>query len=113
MVYAFLLDPMLLREFVLKHINYAYQEGELDIMQALADHLALGEPVSVAFNIKSNVRYAIENFKTPGHRRKILLQEVEDSWRFCHRGSGESRGQHPRRTEQSQIELRRQWNLFA
>src|SRR5258705_10032151 len=49
------------RDFVLKHINYTYQEGEGGIAEALglAEHFAEGAPVCVVLggnSIENNVR---------------------------------------------------------
>ena len=82
------------RDFGLKHINYAYQEGEGGIAEALglAEHFADGESVCVVLGdniIENNVRHAVENFKKQGHGAKVLLKEVEDADRF---GVAEIRG---------------------
>jgi glucose-1-phosphate thymidylyltransferase len=82
------------RDFGLKHINYAYQEGEGGIAEALglAEHFADGESVCVVLGdniIENNVRHAVENFKKQGHGAKVLLKEVQDAERF---GVAEIRG---------------------
>ena len=80
--------------FGLKHLNYAYQEGEGGIADALglAEHFADGEPVCVVLGdniIENNVRQAVETFKKQSRGAKILLKEVQDAKRF---GVAEIRG---------------------
>ncbi len=82
------------RDFGLKHLNYTYQEGEGGIAEALglAEHFADGELICVVLGdniIETNVRQAVENFKTQKKGAKILLKEVPDADRF---GVAEIRG---------------------
>ena len=82
------------RDFGLKHLNYAYQEGEGGIAEALglAEHFADGEPICVILGdniIENNVCDAVENFKKQEQGAKILLKEVPDAERF---GVAEIRG---------------------
>ena len=82
------------RDFGLKHLNYAYQEGEGGIAEALglAEHFADGELICVVLGdniIETNIRQAVENFKTQKKGAKILLKEVPDADRF---GVAEIRG---------------------
>jgi glucose-1-phosphate thymidylyltransferase len=74
-------------EFGLKHLNYAYQEGEGGIAAALelAEHWAAGEPLVVVLGdnlIGGNICQAVTNFREQGGGAKILLKEVEDPERF-------------------------------
>jgi glucose-1-phosphate thymidylyltransferase len=75
------------RDFGLKHINYAYQEGEGGIAEALglAEYFVGKEPVCVVLGdniIENNICQAVENFKKQGRGAKILLKEVPDAQRF-------------------------------
>ena len=84
------------REFGLKHIDYAYQEGEGGIAEALglAEYFAAGEPICVVLGdniIENNICQAVENFKKQGGGAKILLKEVSDAQRF---GVADIRGNH-------------------
>ena len=74
-------------EFGLKHLNYAYQEGEGGIVAALglAEHWAQGEPLVVILGdnlIEGNICRAVTNFREQEVGAKILLKEVEDPERF-------------------------------
>lgn len=74
-------------EFGLKHLNYAYQEGEGGIAAALglAEHWAAGEPIVVILGdnlIEGNIRGAVANFREQEKGAKILLKEVPDPERF-------------------------------
>jgi len=74
-------------EFGLKHLNYAYQEGEGGIAAALglAEHWAAGEPIVVVLGdnlIEGNICQAVSNFRKQGEGAKILLKEVPDPERF-------------------------------
>ena len=74
-------------EFGLKHLNYAYQEGEGGIAAALglAEHWAAGEPIVVILGdnlIEGNIRRAVANFREQEKGAKILLKEVPDPERF-------------------------------
>lgn len=82
------------RNFGLKHINFAYQEGEGGIAQALgmAEYFANGESICVLLGdniIENNICQAVENFKTQTGGAKILLKQVPDPHRF---GVAEIRG---------------------
>src|SRR5436309_791208 len=75
------------KDFGLKRFNYAYQEGEGGIADALrlAEHFAEGEQVSVILGdniIENNVRQAAERFRRQEHGAHILLKEVHDPERF-------------------------------
>lgn len=75
------------KEFGLKHLNYAYQEGEGGIADALrlAEHFADGEPICVVLGdniIQGNVAKATDHFRLQKGGAKILLKEVKDPQRF-------------------------------
>jgi glucose-1-phosphate thymidylyltransferase len=75
------------RDFGLKHLNYAYQEGEGGIADALglAEYFASGEPICVVLGdniIENNICEAVEKYKKQKHGAKILLKEVPDAQRF-------------------------------
>jgi glucose-1-phosphate thymidylyltransferase len=74
-------------EFGLKHVRYAYQEGEGGIAEALglAEHFAAGESLAVILgdNIFQNpIRDAVEAFRTNPEGAMVLLKEVPDPERF-------------------------------
>ena len=75
------------QEFGLKHINYAYQDGEGGIAEALglAEHFAAGEPLVVMLGdniIQDSVSDAVARFRADPTGAKILLKEVDDPERF-------------------------------
>jgi glucose-1-phosphate thymidylyltransferase len=75
------------KEFGLRHINYAYQEGEGGIAEALrlAEFFASGERICVVLGdnlIEGNIRKAVQAFENQKGGAKILLKEVPDPWRF-------------------------------
>lgn len=75
------------KSFGLRHLNYAYQEGEGGIADALSlvEHFADDEPVCVVLGdniIEGNVRAAAEDYKKQGTGAKILLKKVHDPNRF-------------------------------
>jgi glucose-1-phosphate thymidylyltransferase len=68
-------------------LNYAYQEGEGGIADALglAEYFASGEPICVVLGdniIENNICAAVESFKKQKDGAKILLKEVNDAQRF-------------------------------
>ncbi len=75
------------REYGVEHINYAYQQGEGGIADALAlaeAHAACG-PICVVLGdniIEKNIIAAVDAFKKQGRGARILLKEVEDPERF-------------------------------
>lgn len=74
-------------DFGLKRLNYAYQQGEGGIADALklAEHFAEGEAISVVLGdniIEGNIKKAVDDFKAQGTGAKILLKEVHDPERF-------------------------------
>lgn len=75
------------KEFGLKHINYAYQEGEGGIAEALAlaEHFAGNEKICVILGdniIESSIAQAVQDFERQERGAKILLKEVDDAERF-------------------------------
>ena len=75
------------KDFGLKHINYAYQEGEGGIAEALglAEHFAEGQSVCVVLGdniIENNVCDAAERFRRQPSGAKVLLKTVPDPQRF-------------------------------
>ena len=75
------------KEFGLKHLNYAYQEGEGGIAEALglAEHFADGQPVAVILGdnlFEYSIADAVRRFRHQGEGAKVLLKEVEDPERF-------------------------------
>ncbi len=78
-------------DFGLKRLNYAYQEGEGGIADALrlAESFADGEEICVVLGdniIESNIKRAVDDFRvqcqTGGGGAQILLKEVHDPERF-------------------------------
>ncbi|MFB3915543.1 MAG: sugar phosphate nucleotidyltransferase [Terriglobales bacterium] len=75
------------KDFGLNGLNYAYQEGEGGIADALrlAQHFADGESICVVLGdnvIENNVCEAAEMFRAQGRGAHIVLKEVEDPERF-------------------------------
>ena len=75
------------KQFGLRRFNYAYQEGEGGIAEALAlaEDFADGERIMVILGdniIESSIRKAVETFKEQPSGAKILLKEVHDAERF-------------------------------
>jgi len=75
------------KTFGLKHLNYAYQEGEGGIAQALAlvEHFAAGQPICVVLGdniIENNISKAVRAYRHQGGGAKILLKQVADPQRF-------------------------------
>lgn len=75
------------KEFGLKQINYAYQEGEGGIAEALAlaEHFAEGESICVILGdnlIEGSITQAVQDFAQQKVGAKILLKEVHDASRF-------------------------------
>ena len=82
------------KEFGLNQIQYAYQEGEGGIAEALslAEHFAEGQKLCVILGdniIGSGIREAVNDFRRQPAGAKILLKEVPDAKRF---GVAEVRG---------------------
>ncbi len=75
------------KDFGLHQLNFAYQEGEGGIADALrlAEYFAGGEKVCVILGdniIEGNVRAAAQKFEKQERGAKILLKEVPDPERF-------------------------------
>jgi glucose-1-phosphate thymidylyltransferase len=75
------------KEFGLKHLNYAYQEGEGGIADALSlvHHFADDQPICVVLGdniIEGNIRAACDEYRKQGKGAKILLKKVHDPQRF-------------------------------
>ncbi len=74
-------------EFGLRHLNYAYQEGEGGIAAALslAEEFADAGPVCVVLGdniLEKNISTYVRKFRHQGAGAKILLSEVPDPQRF-------------------------------
>jgi glucose-1-phosphate thymidylyltransferase len=74
-------------DFGLKRLNYAYQEGEGGIADALAlaEHFAEGEPICVVLGdniIEKNINDSVADYLKQKDGAKILLKEVNDPQRF-------------------------------
>ena len=75
------------KAFGLKHLNYAYQEGEGGIADALSlvEHFAADEPVCVVLGdniIEGNILSAVNAYRQQGGGAKIILKKVADPQRF-------------------------------
>jgi len=75
------------KAFGLQHLNYAYQEGEGGIAEALSlvEHFAAGDPVCVVLGdniIEGNICAAVEGYKQQSSGAKIILKKVPDPQRF-------------------------------
>jgi len=75
------------RDFGLKHLSYAYQEGEGGIADALAlvEHFADDQPICVVLGdniIEGNIHAAADAYLRQGSGAKILLKKVHDPQRF-------------------------------
>jgi glucose-1-phosphate thymidylyltransferase len=75
------------KEFGLKHIQYAYQEGEGGIADALrlAEHFADGEKICVVLGdniIENNILHAVQVFEGQPQGAHIILKEVSNPERF-------------------------------
>ncbi len=71
----------------IKHLEYAYQEGEGGIADALklAEEFSDGDKICVILGdniIEGNIRHASGNFFTQSSGAKVLLKEVPDPERF-------------------------------
>lgn len=75
------------KDFGLQQLNFAYQEGEGGIADALrlAEYFARGEKICVVLGdniIEGSIRKAKENFDRQPSGAKILLKKVQDPERF-------------------------------
>ncbi|MCP4634465.1 MAG: NTP transferase domain-containing protein [candidate division Zixibacteria bacterium] len=70
-------------EFGLKHLNYAYQQGQGGIAEAvgLAEHFAGGEKVVIMLGdniIENNIKTAVDEFRNQEAGARIILKEVKN-----------------------------------
>ena len=75
------------RDFGLRRMHYAYQEGEGGIAEALglAEAFAEGHPICVVLGdniIEHNIVEAVNAYKAIGSGARIMLKEVPDPQRF-------------------------------
>ncbi len=75
------------REFGLRHLHYAYQEGEGGIAAALglAEYFADDDPICVVLGdnlVEKSIRPYVDRFRVAGTGAKILLKQVPDPQRF-------------------------------
>jgi glucose-1-phosphate thymidylyltransferase len=75
------------KAFGLKHLNYAYQEGEGGIAEALSlvEHFASDNPVCVVLGdniIERNILAAVNAYRKQDGGAKIILKQVPDPQRF-------------------------------
>jgi glucose-1-phosphate thymidylyltransferase len=75
------------KEFGLRSLNYAYQEGEGGIAEALslAEHFADGGQICVILGdniIEGSIAQAVEDFRKQERGAKVLLKQVPDAERF-------------------------------
>ncbi|HXN47117.1 MAG TPA: sugar phosphate nucleotidyltransferase [Bryobacteraceae bacterium] len=75
------------KQFGLEHLNYAYQEGEGGIAEALAlaEHFADGDRICVILGdniIEGSIREAAQAFEKQAAGARILLKQVPDAGRF-------------------------------
>ncbi len=75
------------KDFNLRHLSYAYQEGEGGIADALrlAEHFAEGHSICVALGdniLERNIIRGCEDFQRTGRGAHIFLKEVQHPERF-------------------------------
>ena len=75
------------KAFGLKHLNYAYQEGEGGIADALSlvEHFASDDAMCVVLGdniIEGNILSAVNAYQQQGGGAKIILKKVPDPQRF-------------------------------
>ena len=75
------------KQLGLTHLEYAYQEGEGGIADALrlAEDFADGDPIAVVLGdniIEGSIKHAVEAYKGQGGGAKVLLKQVPDPQRF-------------------------------
>lgn len=75
------------REFGLDHINYAYQEGQGGIADALslAESHADGGPICVVLGdniVEKSIRFAVDEYRNQPQGARILFKEVANPKRF-------------------------------
>lgn len=103
------------KAFGLRHLNYAYQEGEGGIAAALSlvEHFAADQPVCVILGdniIQGNICKAVETYKQQGNGAKILLKKVADPERF---GVPELDGPHVRQIEEKPTRPKSQFAVIG
>ncbi len=74
-------------KFGLKHINYAYQEGEGGIADALrlAEHFAHGHRLAVVLGdniFENNIKKHVDIFRKQKKGARVLLKPIDDPQRF-------------------------------
>lgn len=75
------------RDFGLRHLHFAYQEGEGGIAEALSltEYFVDDDLMCVVLGdniLEKSIRSYVENFQRQGRGAKILLKEVPDPQRF-------------------------------
>jgi glucose-1-phosphate thymidylyltransferase len=75
------------KDFGLERLNYAYQEGEGGIADALrlAEPFAKGEPICVILGdniIEKNIKEGVDAFRADPNGARLFLKEVSDPERF-------------------------------
>ncbi|MHB8525460.1 MAG: sugar phosphate nucleotidyltransferase [Candidatus Acidiferrales bacterium] len=75
------------KDFNLRHLSYAYQEGEGGIADALrlAEHFAEGDSICVALGdniLETNIIRGCQEFERTGRGAHIFLKEVQQPERF-------------------------------
>ncbi|MHB8753535.1 MAG: sugar phosphate nucleotidyltransferase [Candidatus Acidiferrales bacterium] len=75
------------KDFNLRHLSYAYQEGEGGIADALrlAEHFAEGDSICVALGdniLETNIIRGCQDFERTGRGAHIFLKEVQQPERF-------------------------------
>lgn len=75
------------KDFGLERLNYAYQEGEGGIADALrlAEPFAKGEPICVILGdniIQKNIKPGVDAFRADPNGARLFLKEVPDPHRF-------------------------------
>ena len=103
------------KAFGLKHLNYAYQEGEGGIAQALSlvEHFAAGDPVCVVLGdniIEGNIRAAARSYRHQGGGAKIILKRVPDPQRF---GVPELNGRNVLRIEEKPAQPKSEYAVIG
>ncbi|MFT5424168.1 MAG: glucose-1-phosphate thymidylyltransferase [Phycisphaerales bacterium] len=75
------------KQLGITHLEYAYQEGEGGIADALrlAEDFAEGGPIAVVLGdniIEGSIKHAVDAYKAQGGGAKVLLKQVPDPQRF-------------------------------
>ncbi len=97
--------------FGLKHINYAYQEGEGGIAEALglARHFAFGKKMIVILGdnlFERSIKPYVERFRAQKKGARVLLKKVEDAHRF---GVAEVRGKRILSIQEKPLKPKSHW----